>query len=182
MPSQHIVDRLKSGASLLLDGATGSELQRRGIDVLKGATAEGGLQAWSATANIDAPEVVRQVHGDYLRAGADIIISNNFWTSPTRMEPIGLGDRWEEYARAAGENAIEARNAVNPEAYVAGGMAPPCLQGGGRGREPDVVIMGEEAFRKELVCHPYSPTCICIMSWTNGSRRMCSHAYEAKRI
>ena len=82
MPSTGILDRLKSGSSLLLDGGTGSELQRRGIDVLKGATAEGGLQAWSATANMEAPEAVREVHGDYLRAGADIIISNNFWTSP----------------------------------------------------------------------------------------------------
>lgn len=62
MPLQNIVDRLKRGASLPLDGAMGSERQRRGIDVLKGATAEGGLQAWSAMANIDAPEAVQQVH------------------------------------------------------------------------------------------------------------------------
>ena len=153
MPSTSILDRLKSGASLLLDGGTGSELQRRGIDVLKGATAEGGLQAWSATANIDAPEAVREVHGDYLRAGADIIISNNFWTSPTRMAPIGLGDRWEAYARAAAENAIAARDAVNPAAYVAGGIAPPCVQRQSEGRQSDVDIVGEEGYRRELGAH-----------------------------
>ncbi len=153
MPSTSILDRLKSGASLLLDGGTGSELQRRGIDVLKGATAEGGLQAWSATANMEAPEAVREVHGDYLRAGADIVISNNFWTSPTRMAPIGLGDRWEAYARAAAENAIAARDAVNPEAYVAGGIAPPCVQRQSEGRQSDVDIMGEEAYRREIGDH-----------------------------
>jgi homocysteine S-methyltransferase len=38
---------------------------------------------------------------------------------------IGLADQWEEYTRAAGEIAIQARNSVNPEAYVAGGIAPP---------------------------------------------------------
>ncbi len=118
MSSKGLLERILSGETLLLDGGTGSEIQRRGVDVLKGATVEGGLQAWSATANIDAPETVREVHGDYLRAGADIIISNNFWTSPTRMEPIGLGDRWEAYATAAGENAITARDAANPDAFV----------------------------------------------------------------
>ncbi len=153
MPSTNIVDRLECGATLLLDGGTGSELQRRGIDVLKGATAEGGLEAWSATANIEVPEAVREVHRDYLRAGADIIISNNFWTSPARMAPIGLGDRWEAYARAAAENAIAARDAVNPEAFVAGGIAPPCLQRQSEGRESDVATMGEKAFRRELGDH-----------------------------
>ena len=153
MSSRRILDRLESGDVLLLDGGTGSELQRRGVDVLKGASAEGGLQAWSATANIDAPEAVREVHGDYLRAGADIIISNNFWTSPTRLEPVGLGDRWEAYARAAGENAITARDAVNPDAFVAGGIAPPCVQRRVGGVASDVDILGEEAYRKEIRDH-----------------------------
>lgn len=153
MSTNGILDRLESGDTLLLDGGTGSELQRRGIDVLKGATTEAGLQAWSATANIDAPEAVREVHGDYLRAGADIIISNNFWTSPTRMEPIGLGDRWEAYALAAGENAIAARDAVNPDAFVAGGIAPPCVQRRVGGTASDVDILGEEAYRREIRDH-----------------------------
>lgn len=154
MPSRNILDRLKSGERLLLDGGTGSELQRRGVNVLHGATAEEGLQAWSALANIEAADVVQQVHQDYLRVGADILISNNFWTSPTRMAPIGLRDRWRDYARAAAQNAIRARDAVNPEAYVAGGMAPPCLQSKTEGRnDPDVVVMGEEAFHREFADH-----------------------------
>ncbi len=153
MPSLNILDRLKSGERLLLDGGTGSELQRRGVNVLHGASAE-VLQAWSALANVEAAEVVRQVHQDYLRVGADIIISNNFWTSPTRLEPIGLRKKWRVYACAAGKNAIRARNALNPEAYVAGGMAPPCLQRLTEGRnDPDVVVMGEKAYRKEFADH-----------------------------
>lgn len=153
MPSIGILDRLESGETLLLDGGTGSEIQRRGVDVLKGATADGGLQAWSATANIDAPDVVREVHGDYLRAGADIIISNNFWTSPTRLDPIGLGDMWEAFATAAGENAITARDAVNPDAFVAGGIAPPCVQRRVGGTASDCDILGEEAYRREIRDH-----------------------------
>jgi len=88
-------------------------------------TAEGNLGAWSATANGDAPEVVRAVHEEYLREGADIVTTNSFWTNRTRMGMAGLADRWEEYTRRAAEIAGEARDRLNPAAYVAGSMAPP---------------------------------------------------------
>ena len=51
MPSIKITDRLSNGETLLLDGGTGSELQRRGANVLKGATGDTSKQktwAWSA--------------------------------------------------------------------------------------------------------------------------------------
>jgi S-methylmethionine-dependent homocysteine/selenocysteine methylase len=121
-----IRERLAAGDTLILDGATGSELQRRGVYVSKGAKS-GKLGPWSATANIDAPEVVRAVHEDYLRIGVDIITSNNFWTSSARLAMAGLGDEWERYTRAAAEIATSARDAVNPDAYVAGGIAPPVV-------------------------------------------------------
>jgi S-methylmethionine-dependent homocysteine/selenocysteine methylase len=124
VPARAIVERLRGGETLLLDGATGSELARRGVYVSKGSTPD-KLGPWSATANLDAPEVVRRVHEDYLRLGVDVITSNNFWTSRPKLAEVGLGDRWEEIARTAGRIALAARDAVNPEAYVAGGIAPP---------------------------------------------------------
>ena len=124
MPSRKFTDRIESGNLLLMDGATGSELQRRGVDVAEGATQE-SLGVWSATANLQAPDVVRAVHEDYLKLGADIIISNSFWTSRPKLEVIGHGGRWEEYTRTAGELALQARDSINSEAYVAGGVAPP---------------------------------------------------------
>jgi S-methylmethionine-dependent homocysteine/selenocysteine methylase len=148
---RNIVDRLKAGEVLLMDGGTGSELQRRGVDVLKGATDR--LKAWSATSNIEDADVVQQVHQDYLRVGADIIISNNFWTIPSAMERIGLRDRWKEYAGAAADNAIKARDAGNPEAYVAGGMAAPTLHARSESDASDVEQMGADAFREEYVEH-----------------------------
>jgi len=129
MPTRDIRQRLAAGDVLLLDGATGSQLDRRGVNVSQGA-ATGQPGAWSAAANIDAPDVVRQVHEDYLRLSADIITSNNFWTCPTQLATIGQGEAWERYARAAGEIALQARDTVNPEAYVAAGIA---LPPGGRG-------------------------------------------------
>ena len=124
MPTRSVDDRLRAGDSLLLDGATGSELARRGVYVSKGATPD-KLGPWSATANLDAPELVQRVHQDYLRLGADVITSNNFWTSRPKLAEVGLAGRWEEIARRAGELALAARDAVNREAYVAGGIAPP---------------------------------------------------------
>jgi len=147
MPSKKIIDRLKAGDVLLMDGGTGTELQRRGVNISKGASVEKhataperyassqvpgvnyrsttGLGVWSAAANFDAPEVVRQVHEDYLKIGAEIIISNTFYTSRAMLARIGEEKRWEEYARRAVALAREARDKANPQAYIAGGFAPP---------------------------------------------------------
>ena len=151
MSSKKITDRLIDGEILLLDGGTGSELQRRGVNVLKDATDK--LEAWSATANIDNPDVVQQVHQDYLRVGADIITSNNFWTTPTAMDRIGLRDKWKNYATAAVQNAVKARDTGNPGAYVAGGIAAPTLYFRLNKNQPDIVIMGEESFTRDYVEH-----------------------------
>jgi S-methylmethionine-dependent homocysteine/selenocysteine methylase len=139
MSRRNIVERLKAGEFLVMDGGTGSELQKRGVNVMRGVTTKRrpksplsskvktttGLGVWSASANLDAPEVVRAIHEDYLNAGADILISNNFYTSRAMLSIVGEEDRWEEYTRRGAELAIQARDAVKPAAYVAGGFAPP---------------------------------------------------------
>ena len=141
MPSRNVMDRLNAGEFLLMDGGTGSELQRRGADVLVGATADSGLVVWSATANVEYGDVVRQFHRDYLRVGADIIISNNFTTGRSQLSKAGLGDRWEEYARAAAGHAAAARDAMNPEAYVAAGISSP-FTADSDGTKSGVINMG----------------------------------------
>ena len=125
MPREDIDVRLRRGDRLLMDGGTGSEIQRRGISIAHGWDTEGDINSWSARALGEAPDVVRQVHEDYLEAGADIIITNSFWASRTRMGMDGMEDRSEEYTQLAGEIAVTARDAINPHAYVAGGIAPP---------------------------------------------------------
>ena len=125
MPREDIAVRLRNGDRLLMDGGTGSEIQRRGIAITRGWDTAGSINSWSARALGEAQEVVRQVHEDYLTAGADIIITNSFWTNRTRMGMDGMADRWEEYTYLAGRIAVDARDAVNPNAYVAGGIAPP---------------------------------------------------------
>jgi S-methylmethionine-dependent homocysteine/selenocysteine methylase len=100
---------------------------------------------------VDYADVVQQVHQDYLRVGAEIIISNNFWTTRSRLSLIGQQDQWERLSHAAGENAIRARDAMNPNAYVFGGIAAPYTQDY---RKPytqsDLKTLGAERYAEEF--------------------------------
>jgi S-methylmethionine-dependent homocysteine/selenocysteine methylase len=101
---------------LVHDGATGTELEARGVDSSSGA--------WSAAANLEAPDVLRAIHEDYLSAGADIITANNYCTGPSFLDRTGEGARWRDYSQAGLDVALAARDAINRDAYVAGGMYP----------------------------------------------------------
>ena len=67
--NRNIAERLRAGERFLLDGATGSELQRRKVDLSYGISEDGELGVWSATAMRDAPDQVRAVHEGGLSAG-----------------------------------------------------------------------------------------------------------------
>lgn len=101
---------------LVLDGATGSELDRRGVDV--------SLPLWSARALLDAPTAVERIHMDYLEAGAGAIITNTFRTHRRSLEKADLGDRARELTKRAVDVAFLARDRVNPSALVLGSVAP----------------------------------------------------------
>lgn len=108
--------RLQSGRVLILDGATGTELDRRGVDT--------SLPLWSARALIVAPEIVRQVHGDYLAAGADIITTNTFRTHRRTLTRAGVGERTRELTQLAVTLAREAIAHSGRTAFIAGSMSP----------------------------------------------------------
>jgi S-methylmethionine-dependent homocysteine/selenocysteine methylase len=93
--------RLDRGKVIILDGATGTELQRRGVPMH-------GF-AWSAAALDTHPETVRAVHEDYIRTGADVIITNSFSTARHVLEPAGLGDRVRALNQRAVSLALAAR-------------------------------------------------------------------------
>ncbi len=116
MSRENILDRLRAGDVLVHDGATGTELEACGVDSNSGA--------WSATANLEAPDVLRAIHEDYLSAGADIITANNYCTGPSFLDRTGEGARWREYSQAGLDVALAARDAIDRDAYVAGGMYP----------------------------------------------------------
>jgi homocysteine S-methyltransferase len=102
---------------LILDGAMGTELQRRGLNT--------GLPLWSARALTDSPEVVLQIHRDYLEAGADIITTNTFRTTARTFRRTGIIDRSEELTRRA-VSLAHASRAFYPDRtiLVAGSLSP----------------------------------------------------------
>ena len=89
-----------SSKPILLDGATGTELNRRGVDT--------GLPMWSANAlTTDAGlDTLRQIHLDYLTAGANIITANTFRTH--RRALAGKGYDARELTKRAVQTAREA--------------------------------------------------------------------------
>ncbi len=97
---------------ILLDAAMGTELAARGV-----ATPEPG---WSAHALESAPDVVRAIHLDHVRAGSLVFRTNTFRTQP-RLFP----DRWRGLVALAVRIAREAsREAEPPVRRVAGSIAP----------------------------------------------------------
>ncbi len=101
----------------VLDGATGTELERRGIACT--------LPLWSAHALLEAPATVRAVHRDYARAGATALTANTFRTQAHVLARAGLASRAVELSALALRLAREgAQEAGAPEALVLGSAAP----------------------------------------------------------
>ncbi len=126
---EDLQQRLEGGETILLDGGTGTELEKRGVP-MNGA-------AWCATALATHPDVVREAHEDYIRAGAEVIITNTFPAAKHVLEESGMGDRFRELNARAAELAKEAReNAAEGPVYVAGSIStfPPRLD---YGYDPD---------------------------------------------
>lgn len=68
-----IINYVGKKKPLILDGAMGTELERKGLDC--------SLPLWSARALMESPGTVREIHASYVKAGADIITANTFRTN-----------------------------------------------------------------------------------------------------
>ncbi|MGB9142672.1 MAG: homocysteine S-methyltransferase family protein [Aestuariivirga sp.] len=75
---------MDAGQTIILDGGTGTDIQRRGAP-MSGET-------WCAEVNLTHPDIVRTVHEDYIRAGADIITANTFASSALSFSHYGRDD------------------------------------------------------------------------------------------
>lgn len=101
---------------ILMGGAMGTELQRRGYETK--------LPLWSAGANLDAPDLVIQIHADYLEAGADMCVTNTFRTTPRTYEKLGA----PELARKSLKAAVDCAKAAKAQfkgrdIFIAGSFA-----------------------------------------------------------
>ena len=113
MSYKSIRRKLASGNVIILDGGTGTDIQRRGAP-MSGET-------WCADANLTHGDIVKQVHLDYIAQGANIITANTYATSPLTFSHIG---------RVADVNKIDAvavaiarEAAAGTDVCVAGSMS-----------------------------------------------------------
>ena len=101
---------------ILTDGGMGQELLRR-----SGAEP---TPLWSAKVLMDEPALVRDLHADFIRAGARVITVNSYAATPERLAREGVGDMFETLQQRAIELSYEARDAVGTDCAVAGCLPP----------------------------------------------------------
>ena len=154
---------------IILDGGMGQELRHRGL---------GDHPLWSAQALMTAPDKVMAVHLDFIAAGARIITTNSYATGLPRLEAAGLGERFRELNRLAGELAGWARDESGAEVMIAGGLPP--LTGSYR---PDLVRPSadlEPLYREQAeVLAPYVDIFLCETMSSGAEARAAASAAAA---
>jgi methionine synthase I (cobalamin-dependent)/5,10-methylenetetrahydrofolate reductase len=96
---------------LVCDGAMGTMLYSKGVFINRCFDA----------LNVTQPDVVSEVHQDYVRAGADVLETNTFGANRVKLRAFGLSDKLVDINR---EGARLARQAANGRAWVAGAIGP----------------------------------------------------------
>ena len=110
-------NKLSKQEIIILDGAIGSEIARLGGTM--------DSAAWCGVANKTHPEVVRRIHEEYIRAGADVVTANTFATNRHVLAGAGLADEAVSITTRAVKLAREAvdKLALHRPIAVAGSMS-----------------------------------------------------------
>src|SRR5262245_24503238 len=96
---------------LVCDGAMGTMLYAKGVFINKSFDA----------LNVTQPDLVAEVHQEYVRAGADIVETNTFGANRIKLGSFGLADKLHAINE---QGARIARHAADDRAYVAGSIGP----------------------------------------------------------
>ncbi len=102
---------LADGRVHVFDGAMGTMLYARGVFV----------NVCYDELNVRQPELVRQIHREYVAAGAEILETNTFGANPLKLARHGLADETERFNEAA---ARIARQAAAGRSAVVGAIGP----------------------------------------------------------
>lgn len=97
---------------LILDGAMGTMLQRK------------GLQGNSESFNLTNPETIGEIHNEYIEAGADIITANSFSANSISQSEYNLSEKAGQMAEAAARIARKAAGEAPRKVWVAGSVGP----------------------------------------------------------
>ena len=104
----------------ILDGGMGQELLARGMEP------NGTL--WSANALLQEKyhKLLLNTHLDFIKAGAEVIVTTTFTTRKVRLRDNGVEDKFDYLNKKAGEIAMEAKK-LFPNILIAGGLPPQYL-------------------------------------------------------
>ena len=100
----------------ILDGGMGRELERRGAPFKQ--------PEWSALALMEAPEIVKEVHKDFIRNGAGVISTNSYALVPFHIGEELFQNRGRALAASAGRIACEAVEETQSNSRIAGSIPP----------------------------------------------------------
>ena len=123
----NILDQLQRQV-LLCDGAMGTQVQVRDLDIDSDFM---GKENCTEVLNLSRPDVVRDIHTDYLKAGSDLIQTNTFGGSPLTLAEFDLEDQAFEINRLAGNwrtrrLMVLVRTANHDLSWVPSDLAPAC--------------------------------------------------------
>ncbi len=162
---EKVMQKLANNGRILIDGATGTEVERRGVPPVN--------NAWNGGGALTHPDILRQIHEDYIDLGAQIVISNTFATSKYVLEDANWEEHFDLLNRKGVTLAIEARDNKNmPDVLVAAGLAhwawttDPSLEKLQNDTDAQVAIMAEagaDLFMLEMM-HMLDRTLILIES------------------
>ena len=102
----------------LLDGAMGTQLLDSGLEL--------PLPIWSGDINLTHPDYIEKIHKSYLNAGADILTTNTFRTTPRAYSKNGFSkDNAISRSHKSLDRAVElARKVASRNTIIAGSIAP----------------------------------------------------------
>src|ERR1051325_5139992 len=110
---------------LFFDGAMGTQVQAREL-----SAEDYGGKRWDGCIDylsLTRPDVVEAIHAAYFEAGADVVETNSFQASRTRLEEWGLGEKTRELNRAAAATARKVADRFATDGrprFVAGSIGP----------------------------------------------------------
>lgn len=104
------IERLKTGKPIVCDGAMGTTLSQLGY-----------FEVPAEIYNLKEPNIIQQLHQDYIHAGAEIIETNTFSANRIKLEP----HHYQHLVRSINIRGAEiAKKAAKGKAYVAGSVGP----------------------------------------------------------
>ena len=113
----NITTRLADTEIIIIDGAMGTELQRRDVPL--------NFEIWSAAALLSHPHLVQEIHVDYIRAGAEIQIAATYNTAPHVINPSSFDTTSRELTATALQLVREGIDVAEPahSVWIAGSIS-----------------------------------------------------------